>query len=189
MPSDPKGPEQREGPEVLDTSEPPAYLRPLLVALVVLAVVAAGVWAEGVRRAPDERRALAACAEEAVAAVDLAERRLAAMAGYIAPGFSADFPTRGPALLELVSGQAASTVGRVEEARGLCQDAALWPTSTARRQARAALLALLEAEQRRLERIVAFGGAYYSGYEAVRDLRDRAVEAVADAAPGALPAE
>lgn len=160
--------------------EPPAprhprLLRALAVALVVAAVLgAAGTWAAGRYRAPQESAALDRCVAEAETTVQLAETRLGAMARYVSPALGAVSAELDSDLYALIGTQAADLRGSVAATLERCRDVALWPTSLARRRVRAAHVMLLEAEVARLRAVATDGRAYYERYDEVYRLRQRA---------------
>ena len=146
-----------------------------MVALVVaLLVVAVGGWAEGRRRAPDERAALTACAARADAATSHAERQVAATASYIAPAFVNANPGLSESMRGLLSRAAANVVEPIEEALARCRSVELWPFNRPHDETRDAYVTYLVAERDRLHAIVDDGSAYGQGYAEVQRLADTA---------------
>ncbi len=143
----------------------------LVTALVLVAAVG---WAEGRRRAPDERAALAACAARADAVTSHAERQVAATASYIAPAFVNAKPGLSESMRGLLSRAAAEVVEPVEEALERCRSVELWPFNRSHDETRDAYLTYLAAERDRLQAIVDDGSSFGQGYAEVQRLADAA---------------
>lgn len=168
-------------PEVIESGRGSTPDRRLTVLLaLVLSVSGLLGWGVYAARAAEERTALARCAEEADRAVGNAEGRLAATATYIAPSLGVATPRLDTSLLMLIEYRVDAVVGPVTEALTTCRGVDLWPVSQSRQEARAAYVALLEAERRRLEEISQDGAALYRGYDAIRDLSDKAAALLED---------
>jgi hypothetical protein len=147
---------------------------PVVALVVLLVLVAAGGWAEGRRRAPAERSALAACAARADAATSRAEGQVAATASYIAPAFVTAEPGLRESMRGLLSRAADKGVEPVEEALVRCRSVELWPFNRSHDEARDAYVTYLVAERDRLHAIVRDGSAYAQGYTEVQRLGDAA---------------
>ncbi len=165
-------------PEVLEYGRARRRWPLLAVALLLLAGLAA--WLEGARRAGEEVARLAECRDQGLEAVEQAERRLAATATYIAPSLSRARLGLEQSLLRVLGAEAERQSGPVQSALTTCRGVEVWPVNRSRREARSAYVDLLEAEQARLEGIVVDGGAFYSGYDEVQRLRERAEERMAE---------
>lgn len=162
-------------PEILGVDARPSRVLPALGVLTVIAlVVSAVVWVEGERRGADERRAIDACAANATEAVDSAERRLGAMASYVRPAFGTAPAEVDAGLMRLVAGQAPMASPAVDDALATCRDVEVWRFNASHREARAAWITYLVAEQRRLRAIAADGGSYFTGFEGVSARREEA---------------
>lgn len=148
----------------------------LAVLLLVLVVAGAGVAVVvvGDRREPDERAALRTCADDLLAAVEDAERRVSAMVSYIAPSVSSSSVSTYEGLYVRVSEQADAALPNVEAARELCAAVAVWWTNRNHRAARDALLLLADVSRDRLERIGQDGSTYVDGYERLVAVREDA---------------
>jgi hypothetical protein len=140
----------------------------------VAAVLVLGAWFALSVRASGEHEALSGCADEARTAVDRAETRLSATASHIAPSVGVASPRLDVSLLGLVEEQARRVRGPVAGALATCRDVDLWPIGGRRHETRAAYVALLEAEQERLDRISRDGTALFSGYDEIKELAEEA---------------
>jgi hypothetical protein len=143
----------------------------------VVALVAAGTWAEGRRRAPAERSALSACAVGADRAAVHAERQVATTASYVAPALASADASLRDSMLGLVSRSAELVVDRVEEALATCRSVEVWPFNRSHDETRDAYVAYLVAERDRLRLIARDGAAFHRGYAEVRRLAAAAEEA------------
>lgn len=163
--------------EVLEAdAQPSRSLRAVGAVVVVAIAVGVALWAEGVRRADGERRAIDACAASATDAVDRAERRLAAMASYVRPAFGNAPAEVDAGLLRLVADQAPVGAPAVDRALAECRAIDVWRFNADHREAREAWVAYAAAEQRRLQAITDDGAGYFTGFEAVSGRRDEAEE-------------
>jgi uncharacterized protein HemX len=163
-------------PEVLERAGTTGR-RHRLTAVALVAILGLGLvaLAEGARRAPAEEVALERCAERATSAVERAERRLSAMARYIAPQLGMATADLDAQLLQLVARQAPAARTSVDRSLRACRGVDVWPLNRDHRRVRAAYVDLLVAEQSRLQRIARDGRAFYDGYPQVRSLRDEAL--------------
>jgi hypothetical protein len=163
------------GPDVLEVDGVPRRTTRLLVAVVVVVLVAGlAAWAEGVRRAPREAAAITSCADDAVAAVERAELRLATMANYVGPSIGAISDEVDDRLRRMIASQAPAARGPVDDALAACRAVEVWPLNREHREARDAFAAFLTAEQQRLRALEQEGRGYYTGYDRVRSLREEA---------------
>jgi hypothetical protein len=141
-----------------------------VILAVVLVLVVAAVWAEGRRRAPSERAALAACADRAERTVTQVERRLGATVTYLGPALGSFNDELRASMRGVVSRTAGDLVGSVEEALAQCLDVGIWPFHRANADVKEAHVAWLTAERDRLRAIAEEDAAFDDGYDEVRQL-------------------
>lgn len=149
-------------------------MRAVWVVAIVGTVVAALAWAEGVRRTPGEREALDGCASAATIAVAGTEVRLSAISSYIAPALGVGTDQLDSGLRRLVSDQARRARRGVVRALRVCRDVEVWILNAEHRQARAAYVSLLEAQQRHLGTVITDGRPYGPTYDEVVSRREEA---------------
>jgi hypothetical protein len=142
-------------------------------------LVAAVGWAEGRRRAPSERSAIAACARQGEEASARAEERVAAMTSYVLPALGTRDRQLDRSMLGLISGEARRGLARVEEALAACRAVSVWWFNQSHGEARAAYVTFLEAQRERLREVERDGYAFAAGYSEVRRLAEAAEAAEA----------
>lgn len=163
-----------------DPAAPPRWVRPtwasrrLLVAVVLLALGAAGADRLLERQ---EREAVAGCVAQAERAIDSADAELAQMADYLAPAlYLVETAPRRAGLHLLMADAAAEALPAVEAARDRCSAARVLPTHRALRERRAAYVDYLDARAAHLAAISADGGRYYRDTPELTALRERLAE-------------
>jgi len=142
------------------------------VTILALVAVLLGSWAVVAQRANSERNALSHCAQTATSTVDYVERRLAALAAYIAPAVSKVPPY--PGLGTILGDDATRERAGVSMALHDCRSVSVWWMHPSLRRARDAYVALMAAELRRLDRMIADGNTYYHGYHQIARLQRQA---------------
>lgn len=145
---------------------------PRLVVVAVLLVLVA-LWSVSERQSDREKTALADCARAAEGAVGRAERRLAALASYIAPSVDSSTYRTFEGLHDVLSRDAGQHLPVVQRAHAVCGELSVWWLHTGVRREQDAYVALLTAELERLNRITLDGTEFYEGYDEIMRLIEK----------------
>lgn len=143
----------------------------------VLVTALACFWVVSERRADKERAEVARCSSAVVRAVDSAEKRLAALASYIAPAVDSSSYRTFEGLYATLSAEAERNLPRVRTALQSCHRVEVWWLHRSVLRGRDAAVALGDAELGRLEAVQADGTTFHDGYDVIARLRDEAQRA------------
>lgn len=159
--------------------------RRVIVALVLVALVAAGLVGTDQRVRHDEYAALLRCVTAGQAAISAADANIAAIGSYIAGALtpSASRAVRS-SIYAVVAAAASRREGEVIRAQGTCHRVTVFGVHHRLALARSAYVRYLDAKAAYLHRITRNGHLAYSAQPGLTDAFDAAQSALLAAAPG-----